>query len=125
MNLAVIADTESRVGLSDPALVVDATVWQDIARRRRQEIYNALPPEYLIAPELLENDHVVDLPETCGLLSARELSITSLSATKLLQFMHNETYTAVEVITAFCKRAAIAHQAVSKRAPIAQVRRAN
>jgi amidase len=87
--------------------------WQDVARRRGKEIKSGMPQEYLL-PETSFTKNSINLPEKSGLLSQRELELTSLTATELLKLIHNETYTAVEVTTAFCKRAAIAHQAVSR-----------
>lgn len=92
--------------------VEPASHWQLVAARRRKEIQNAIPSEYALPSQLFNRKSHIDLPQTCGLLSNRELSITAFSATALLQRIHSRTYTAVEVAAAFCKRAAIAHQAV-------------
>lgn len=55
--------------------------------------------------------NVMDIPRTCGLLSARELQITEdYDVRGLLRAMADNHLTAEEVTTAFCKRAAIAHQ---------------
>jgi amidase len=92
---------------------VAAPSWKLVAARRQAEINTAIPPEYIVPQDLLEaSEHRIKLPERSGLLTRRELEVTALSATRLLQLLHNGTYTAVEVTTAFCKRAAVAHQAV-------------
>jgi Asp-tRNA(Asn)/Glu-tRNA(Gln) amidotransferase A subunit family amidase len=60
----------------------------------------------------LSNDsNVLDIPAKCGILSAREIDITEgYDATALLQKLASKELSAVEVTTAFCKRAAIAQQ---------------
>jgi len=98
------------------SVVTETPSWEAVARRRRQEISNAIPPEYIVEKQSLKGVHLINLRETCGLLTARELTITSLSATSLLKQIHNESYSAVEVTRAFCKTAAIAHQAVCIKA---------
>lgn len=90
----------------------EKTRWQDVAQRQHEAVYSCIPTEYMVSPALLKSKHLIQLPESCGILNARELVITSLTATRLLETLHNGTYTAVEVTRAFCKRAAIAHQAV-------------
>lgn len=86
--------------------------WQDVAKRRRDEIRCGIPPGYHLPETLLNAQSSISLPEDSGILDQKELEITRLTATELLKLIHNETYTSVEVTTAFCKRAAVAHQAV-------------
>lgn len=91
--------------------------WQPIADARRSKINNAIPASHHIPPGYLESladpRNVIDVPDCCGVLTQREIEITSIpSATKLLADIGNRVYTAVEVTTAFCKRASIAHQLV-------------
>ncbi|KAL1999796.1 hypothetical protein VTN02DRAFT_5984 [Thermoascus thermophilus] len=89
--------------------------WHSTAARRRDEIYSRIPRDWLVDQRLLEENRKrpIDLPERCGLLTPRELRITGLSAVELLRRMHDGIYTAVEVTRAFCKRAAVAHQATN------------
>lgn len=55
----------------------------------------------------------MDVPDTCGLLSEVESRITSdFDATALLEELKNGTWSAEQVVIAFCKRAAIAQQLV-------------
>lgn len=86
--------------------------WKDIAQSRRDEINRAIPESFLVPPKLLEGTNHVNLARKSGIFTARELGILQLSATKLLERIHNQVLTSVEVATAFCKSAAIAHQAV-------------
>lgn len=85
--------------------------WQEVAARRKEEINSGIS-QFFAPAELLKDQNSITLPQKSGILSERELELTGLTATKLLPLIHNGTYTAVEVTTAFCKRAAIAHQAV-------------
>lgn len=87
--------------------------WQSVAQRRREEIVSKIPSEYLLPKSLLQGHNHSHLIEASGLLTPRELSIVSLTATKLLKCVHNGDFTSVEVTLAFCKTSAIAHQAVS------------
>ena len=86
--------------------------WQAVADRRRNEIQSALPVEYIIPQHFLQGINRSQLVRTSRLLSSRELSIVSLTATKLLEAIHAQKFSALEVTRAFCKSAAIAHQAV-------------
>jgi amidase len=92
---------------------MDPSFWQAVAQRRKNEVNSAIPEAYHISEALLDDSNFINLPDNCGLLNERELEITSNTANGLLKLLHSETYTAVEVTTAFCQRAAIAHQAVS------------
>ncbi len=92
---------------------------------RRALNRKAIPDSWLLDPTLLEglktpwetskNDLIaLDLPQRSGILSARELEITdAYSVQELLNSMANGQLTSEEVVTAFSKRAAIAHQVVS------------
>lgn len=73
----------------------------------------AIPKEWLIIPVPEDKLNVMDVPETCGLLTQRELEITHCSdVAVLLNKLANAEWSAVEVTTAFYKRATIAHQLV-------------
>jgi amidase len=89
--------------------------WEKVASRRRAEINSRIPQSFLVPPALLRGRNHAKLADTCGILSSRELAILRLTATKLLECVHDQTFTAVEVATAFCKSAAVAHQAVETR----------
>ncbi|KAH7928818.1 amidase [Leucogyrophana mollusca] len=53
---------------------------------------------------------VTGIPESCGLLTSSELAITELDATTICQKIASGDLTAVDAVSAFGKRAAIAHQ---------------
>jgi amidase len=92
----------------------DSLSWRCAAARRRTEIVTKIPDDYLVDNSLLCRTDQINLVQESGILTDRELSIINLTATELLRCIHNQEYTAVEVTTAFCKSAAIAHQAVSR-----------
>lgn len=105
--------------------------WQSRAAQKKQEVFDCIPSEWLLPkshPAFLNRRYdyanelyhliffsrsVIDVPNSCGILSPMEIEITNYtSAPELVQKMQKKVYTAVEVVTAFCKRAAIAHQLV-------------
>lgn len=62
---------------------------------------------------LKSDANVLALPAKSGLLSPEELEITSkYDVVALSENLRSDTFSALAVATAFCKRAAIAHQAV-------------
>jgi amidase len=83
--------------------------WKDVAAGKKQRIEDSIPKEWRIDTSSLDAN-VMRVPETCGLLSKAELDITNSSATDLVAKLADGSLKAVEVTTAFCKRAAISHQ---------------
>lgn len=86
--------------------------WEEIAADKRARLEKSIPTEWRIDTKNL-GDNVMDVPEKCGLLSAEELAITKSSAVDLVAKLAKGELKSVTVTTAFCKRAAIAHQVVS------------
>jgi amidase len=87
--------------------------WQDIVARKRAQRDAKIPSEWKIPKELLptaETDFVQDFPATSGFFTERELLITESTASEIVEKIANADYTAVEVIKAVCKRAAVAQQ---------------
>ncbi|KAJ8495859.1 hypothetical protein ONZ51_g1452 [Trametes cubensis] len=90
------------------------TSWQEQVADKRKRLQTLIPPEWTIAPVPDEQVNVLDVPQTCGLLTDRELEITDTpDVTVLLQKLAKAEWSAVEVTTAFSKRAIIAHQVVN------------
>lgn len=87
--------------------------WEELAADKRNRINESIPEEWRIK-ELPAGDSSFDFPAKSGLLSDEELSITESSATDLVQQLAQGKLKAVDVTVAFCKRAALAHQLVSK-----------
>lgn len=87
--------------------------WREAAAQRQQHINSCIPNEWLVNDELFSAHNAIEVPKRSGLLTAKELYITESRAVDLLDLLEKRTYTAVEVTIAFCKRAAIAHQATN------------
>ncbi|KAF5643646.1 general amidase [Fusarium sp. NRRL 25303] len=95
---------------ADISVVTD---WEMQAEKCRAVLRKSLNPAWLLPPGQLppaDQLNVSTFIETCGFLSARELEITATSATNLVEQMASGSLTAVETVTAFLKRAHIAHQ---------------
>ena len=112
MTINATSETsESSIGM-----VLNTTIdpdWKAVAAKRKEDIYSAIPSDYLIPSDLLKGKSFINLYQTCGIFTERELLIISLTATNILKGIQDQILTAVEVTKAFCKSAAISHQAVS------------
>lgn len=92
------------------------STWQEKAAAKRAEAAARIPLEWRLPAEFLSqgetgNGNVLDVPAKCGLLNASEIRITETQdATALRDKLVVRELSAVEVTTAFCKRAAIAQQ---------------
>ncbi|KIX03615.1 uncharacterized protein Z518_07168 [Rhinocladiella mackenziei CBS 650.93] len=89
--------------------------WQKIHAAKKAEQDARIPQEWKLKKDDFPPTNTVDLrpvAASCGILSERELLITGekYDATSLAAALAAGTYTAVEVVTAFCKRAAIGQQ---------------
>ncbi|KAK4938222.1 hypothetical protein LTR10_021295 [Elasticomyces elasticus] len=85
--------------------------WQEIRDAKKAEQAARIPPEWKLKqnpPE--ETRDLRPYAYKSGILSDRELEITDLDATSLIERIANGSYTVVEVVTAYCKRAALAQQ---------------
>lgn len=92
----------------------DATpTYLEIGRRKREERQSRIPSEWQIKGTIESGLDVRDVPAKCGILTIRELEMTSDNdAVDLVAKIRSRKYSAVEVTVAFCKRAAIAQQLV-------------
>jgi amidase len=86
--------------------------WRSRATEKKHRIEESIPPEWRISAPLPGDSPAMELPEASGLMSAQELAITASSATDLVRRIATGELTSVAVTTAFCKRAALAHQLV-------------
>jgi len=88
--------------------------WQSIARRKQQEQINAIPESWRLKTRPAANrNNVLAIPRECGILSSRDIEITeNYDATTLVKELASKRLKSVDVVTAFCKRAAIAQQLV-------------
>lgn len=88
--------------------------WKTVCHQKLKRQHESIPREWLIpVPSLRERPNVMDIPGTCGLLTARELMITETTDVGvILEKLGAAEWTSVETTTAFYKRAIIAHQLV-------------
>jgi amidase len=88
--------------------------WQDVAARKQKEIFDAIPSTWLVDGDLLQGHNFMDLPKKCpSIMSKEELFITEQRAVDILSRIHSRKWTSYQVTLAFCKRAALAHQATN------------
>ncbi|KAK6076795.1 fatty-acid amide hydrolase (amidase) [Seiridium cupressi] len=89
--------------------------WQNLKATKKAEQDSRIPSEWKLKSDQFPPEGIADLRsvvKTCGLLTDKELEITgeSYDATSLAAAIAEGKYTAEEVTTAFCKRAAVGHQ---------------
>ncbi|KZS93000.1 general amidase [Sistotremastrum niveocremeum HHB9708] len=85
--------------------------WEELAANKKRAQAESIPKEWLINTPPDSQLNVSKVPLECGLLSEREVEITELKDVDvLLQRLAASDYSAVEVTTAFYKRAIVAHQ---------------
>lgn len=87
--------------------------WKALCAERKQRQLGLIPKEWTITLPPDSQRNVLDVPRTCGLLTARELDITdTVNVAILLDNLRTGQWSSVEVTTAFYKRAIIAQQLV-------------
>jgi amidase len=87
--------------------------WKDLVADKRKRQLESIPKEWIIPLPPAEAFDVTGIPDTCGLLSEREREITNtVDVSILLHKLAHGEYSAVEVTTAYYKRAVVAHQLV-------------
>ena len=104
--------------LNSSTAVVEEPEWKLLCAYKRKALQESIPKEWRIPnlPRIREQANVLGLPETCGILSEREIMITETTDVDvILENLRKAEWTAVEVTMAFCKRAVVAHQLVSKK----------
>ncbi|KAG2421812.1 hypothetical protein HFD88_005788 [Aspergillus terreus] len=88
-------------------------MWKAKAQTAQSILDASIPKQWLLPEDKLPSKDVksvVDVARHSGLLSARELSISEMTATALVAGMAAGLLTAEEVVVAFLKRAVIGHQ---------------
>jgi amidase len=95
--------------------------WQEKAAAYRAEVAARIPNDWMLPASIINSisadSHqvILDIPRTCGILTAEELDITeNYDAVSMAQLLAEGKFTSVAVTTAFCKRAAIAQQLVRR-----------
>lgn len=93
-----------------------AASWSEIGLIKRQKRDSLIPESWrLDTSSYAERNNVLDIPSTCGILTEKEIDITSnYDAVDIVEKIRESTFSAEEVTVAFCKRAAIAQQLVSR-----------
>ena len=96
------------------------TDWAALIAAKRQANLDKIPSEWKLPESLLaainetSTAGVLEAPGTCGILSVEELTLTeNYDATGLTAMLREGKVKSENVVRAFCKRAAIAHQLVS------------
>lgn len=89
--------------------------WQEIQKAKFAEREARIPAEWKLKPEDFPSEGTRDLRpvvRSCGILTPGELEITDQSrdATSLISAIAAGKLTSTQVVTAFCKRAAIGQQ---------------
>jgi amidase len=87
--------------------------WTKLVAEKKQRQLESIPQEWLVSPPPDSTLDVTSFPETCNLLTTREIEITNSSVDVLLEKLACGEWTAVDVTTAFYKRAIVAHQLVN------------
>ncbi|KAL5312879.1 hypothetical protein ACEPPN_019305 [Leptodophora sp. 'Broadleaf-Isolate-01'] len=91
----------------------DDRSWQEIVAEKRKAIHQLIPGDWLLPTDVLTRAE--NTPKLVGdfiesLLDPETLEITALGPVDILARIREGTYTAVNVTTAFCKRAVYTHQ---------------
>ena len=90
---------------------METTSWQSLAKAKFRAINNSIPSQWRLSrvPSIEEQR---DVTGDCisKSLSKREIEITETDAVDIVKKTTSGEWTAVEVITAFCHRASLAHQ---------------
>ncbi|ETS85588.1 hypothetical protein PFICI_03613 [Pestalotiopsis fici W106-1] len=87
--------------------------FESLKRRHLGEFAAKVPKELILPRDVIENPpkDVTGIPASCGLLTPEEVEITEkYDATALAEAIAARKLTSVAVVTAFAKRAIIAHQ---------------
>jgi amidase len=90
--------------------------WESRAAAKRAETLDKIHPEWRLSPKDLERarqQRDITGPFIQQFLDENDIFITSMASVPILQALEEKKLSAVEVTTAFCKRAAVAHQIVS------------
>lgn len=89
--------------------------WQERGLKKRESTLAKIPPEWRLPEPIPSAEAQKDVtgPYIQQFLSARETEITESDTVKITENTTTGTWTATEVVTAFCHRAALAHQLVS------------
>lgn len=86
--------------------------WRGMARERRKAQAESIPQAWRLK-SVPDSQSAIQVIESCGILTSLELEITNqTNASRLSLKLKSRIWTSEQVITAFCKRAAIAQQLI-------------
>jgi len=88
--------------------------WTQLVAEKKQRQLKSIPQDWLVSPPPDSTLDVTGFPESCGLLNAQDIEITNTPTEALLEKLARGTWSAVDVTTAFYKRAIVSHQLVSR-----------
>jgi amidase len=88
--------------------------WQELAESKRRAVSDLIPAEWRLPTPLPTPKDQKDVTGSYvqQYLTDREIEITESDAVKIVEQTAKGNWTATEVVTAFCHRAALAHQLV-------------
>lgn len=87
--------------------------WEEVAASVKARVLASLPPEYLIPADKkppTDQRRVENFVRDSGFFSAEEIEITHSSASQITAKVVDKIWTAEQVIKAFSKSSAVAHQ---------------
>ena len=89
--------------------------WKELAAQKRQQTNNKIAKEWILDTDIIgkaQSSRILAGPFIENLLDHETLKITALDNVDLVDALSRGSLTAVQVSTAFCKRAVYAHQLV-------------
>ncbi|UZP39411.1 hypothetical protein NXS19_007227 [Fusarium pseudograminearum] len=89
------------------------STWECRAAAKRAEILDKIRPEWRLSPKDLQRarqQRDITGPFIQQFLDERDVSVTSMTSAPILKALGEGKLSAVQVASAFCKRAAVAHQ---------------
>ncbi|QPC71343.1 hypothetical protein HYE68_002095 [Fusarium pseudograminearum] len=89
------------------------STWESRAAAKRAEVLDKIRPEWRLSPKDLERarqQRDITGPFIQQFLEERDVSVTSMTSAPILKALGEGKLSVVQVASAFCKRAAVAHQ---------------
>lgn len=106
--------------LAMPSSPIDALPpWQSIVSQKKAELASKIPDEWRLSEQVVgdaRKRRSIAGDFLDNLLDSSSRHITSLEPTDIVQLIASGNLTSVDVVTAFCKRAAYIHQTVGQPA---------
>lgn len=87
-----------------------ANDWKIRANAYKAQVISSIPEAWRLPKDTKLGKDVRFVAETSGILTADEVKLLARDATQLAKDIAEKKFTAVQVATAYCKSAAVAHQ---------------